>query len=665
MKNKFKYLFATSTLVGSAIIFGLSNSKQILVTENNWYKTFKNEKLVLRKNSLNKLNNENKEIIFNNNFEFKLLLNYDMSDYDKYDEDFFEIKNKQFIEKIKLLKYNFHSFKISSIMPVVWFYFNNEDERENFVKMIINEEEIYSAILFENNHNSKLKNTYTKNKTIEDYYYKIDRKFENNNHKFINFEKQKERENKRNYHNIGKIGILETKGKLNLEEMHYFEKNGFEIFVPENNQILDSHHAHEVTAIASGSEGVDRYSKLFFSTFYTNAEWQKSIEWLVKNNVKIINHSYGSINDLLDSKYDENNFFLDYISRKYGVVNVFSSGNGNENRDTSNEWINGNKISINNIVVGALDYDYWNKTSTDEIAPYSNYMVLNKYKDYTKPNITAPGYLYSRKNMMKNGTFYDSEYIHNGTSFAAPLVSGMISTLLREKRFLDTDSVRVQAIKAIIGASGRKPKVSDLEYKNNGYSLKYGSGIADFEKMLEAADNLVTKSITKNDKDFVLYSKEFYVEKNKLIKGASSWLFNAGILKNRENKPQYNPHVNWWWLLGFAGGLISNGIEATRIKIETEEWNKTHIDEGRLKLETTLSKQNDSLFSDYDLILEKKSSDGNWVKIKSIISNSSSDELLEYQTQSEGVYRFKIKKYSDRLFDNSIDDALALTYTIQ
>ncbi|WP_435129800.1 hypothetical protein ACR82Z_00595 [Mycoplasma sp. 6243] len=121
----------------------------------------------------------------------------------------------------------------------------------------------------------------------------------------------------------------------------------------------------------------------------------------------------------------------------------------------------------------------------------------------------------------------------------------------------------------------------------------------------------------------------------------------------------------WGWFLGILGGVIANSIEGSRLSKEKTEWYDTHIDNQRLNLKTVNTKQEDKLFSDYDLYLEKKDSNGNWSVVKSITSVKSNDEILEYTTADAGTYRLKVKKYSDALFDNSIDDSLALTYTVQ
>ncbi|TDV24097.1 subtilase family protein [Mycoplasmopsis mustelae] len=663
-------VFATTVSVG--YIYLPDNSKT-QKTQTLWYEKYQNNKMVVRENkfNLNSANDAN-DININNHFELKLLLNYEFND--NTNNDFIKQKNHEFIDNIKKqdkLNRLVLNYETSEMMPIVWFYFKNENDRESFLKNIIEKNEIFQAIVFSNKKASQSKSLvsdieHNDDAEVKDPYFKLDKKINNTNSTFVNFDAQKSREDKRGYANSSSIGVLEVKGTLDADKTEDYKKFGYEIYSDSLKNI--SHHAQEVSSIAAGEQGFDRFAKLYFASFTSfDSHWMKAIEWFVLNKgVRVINHSYGYNKDHPDYKYNENNFFLDYISRKYGVVNVFASGNGNDNKIKENEWIDGPNASFNNIVVGALDYNKLTKNATDRIADYSNYLLYDDYSDLAKPNVVAPGYLYSRY-------YYEDDFFKikkyddfRGTSFAAPIVSGLISTLLREKRFLDIDSKRLQAIKAIIGASSRTPNIIDkIEYKENGYSKIYGAGIVDFEKMLEATNNIEFKDISKNETGIIMTSKEFFVDKNKHIKGAISWLFNAGILKNKENLPTYNANVNWWWFLGPLGGIIANSIEGFRLTREKDEWYKTHINSERLNLETTNKKQGNNFFTDYDIILQKKDKYGNWYDIDKKNSIKSNDEILEYITSESGTYRFAIKKYADSLFNNSIDDSLALTYTIR
>ncbi|WP_435128675.1 S8 family serine peptidase [Mycoplasma sp. 6243] len=669
MKKQIKKIFLFSSILTTSVasIVTLTATNVLKNQEKPWYLGYQNNKLEVRINKNGQLFNSVRNVPVNNNYELKLLLNYEANN-SVMDENLTNQKNDEFIENIKKSNLYFKSYQASSMMPIVWFYFDNENQRKEFLKSIIDKKEIYKGIIFPNEiQNIQLFNTDNLDNEKEeesDVYYNRDITIDNSKDlDIVNFKKQIERENSRYWNKKGNVGVIEVNGSVDLLKLQNFQRYGIE-FQDTVKNIEKSHHANEVSNITAGEKGYDRYSKLFFSSFTKNAEWQKTIEWMVKEKgVRVINHSYGMKYDDEWTKYDEDNLFLDYISRKYGVVNIFASGNGNDKKEKENEWLNGYTLSPNNLIVGALDFNEFTQKPTESIAEYSNYLLQNGYISTSKPNVVAPGYLYKRWHKNSKGEWNYLDTL--GTSFASPVVTGLVSTLLRERDFLNKDKIRLQSIKAIIGASSRTPKVNNLNYKANGYTQKYGSGIIDFENMLEAADNLVTKEVSKSDNDFVLWTSSFYVPKGKKIKGASSWLFNAGLLETPENSPSYNANVNWWWFLGLLGGVIANSVEGARLSKEKAEWNKYHISEERLNLKTLKQKQDNKMFSDYDLYLEKKDSNGNWNVVKSITSSSSNDELLEYITTEAGYYRLKVKKYSGVLFDNSINDSLALTYTVQ
>ncbi|MGZ9762302.1 S8 family serine peptidase [Mycoplasma sp. 394] len=668
MKKQIKKIFLFSSILTTSVasIVTLTATNVLKNQEKPWYLGYQSNKLEVRINKNGQLFNSVRNVPVNNNYELKLLLNYEANN-SVMDENLTVQKNNKFIENIKKSNLYFKGYQTSSMMPIVWFYFDNENQRKEFVKNIIEKKEIYKGILFPNEIQNLQFSTNSSDKEEEidwDVYYNRDIIIDNSKDlDIVNFKKQIQRENSRYRNKKGNVGVIEVKGKIDTTKLQNFQRYGVEL-QDIDKKIKLSHHANEVSNIAAGEKGYDRYSKLYFSAFIDNYEWQSAIEWMVKEKgVRIINHSYGMKYDNWWTTYDENNLFLDYISRKYGVVNIFSSGNGNDQKEKENEWVDGYALSPNNLIVGALDFNEFTQKPTESIAEYSNYLLQNGYVSTSKPNVVAPGYLYKRWHKNSKGEWNYLDTL--GTSFASPVVTGLVSTLLRERDFLNKDKIRLQSIKAIIGASSRTPKVNNLNYKANGYTQKYGSGIVDFENMLEAADNLVTKEISKSDNDFVLWTSSFYVPKGKKIKGASSWLFNAGLLETPENSPSYNANVNWWWFLGFLGGVIANSVEGARLSKEKAEWNKYHISEERLNLKTLKQKQDNKMFSDYDLYLEKKDSNGNWNIVKSITSSSSNDELLEYITTEAGYYRLKVKKYSGVLFDNSINDSLALTYTVQ
>ncbi|WP_322876510.1 S8 family serine peptidase [Mycoplasmopsis felis] len=277
------------------------------------------------------------------------------------------------------------------------------------------------------------------------------------------------------------------------------------------------------------------------------------------------------------------------MSRKYGVINVFSSGNGESNPFYKNEWINNMSLSFNSIIVGALN------DTNDSVSYYSNWRINSNYKDISKPFVLAPGtfsYFNNRllnelghKRLEENIT--NNEFIY-GTSFAAPTVSGAISLFLSlpENKDINNNIHRVQSIKSIIASS------SNEYYK--------------FWKNAKSKRKLKTYNNFKDElnKNYVYQSDKFLFKKDKKISIALSWLFNSGLLKETEIIKE---KVNI--------GLYLTG----RFPIYEANY-KMHKNEKELLKYETFRRQENRFFSDYDLYLQKENSDGNWENIK--VSNS-------------------------------------------
>ncbi|WP_220200875.1 hypothetical protein [Mesomycoplasma hyopneumoniae] len=77
-------------------------------------------------------------------------------------------------------------------------------------------------------------------------------------------------------------------------------------------------------------------------------------------------------------------------------------------------------------------------------------------------------------------------------------------------------------------------------------------------------------------------------------------------------------------------------------------------------------KKKNTLFTDYNLILQRKEG-GIWknIKLNSGSSLRSNVELIRYRAEKTGIYRLVVKKHKSSLFENSIDDDLAVSHVIQ
>lgn len=152
--------------------------------------------------------------------------------------------------------------------------------------------------------------------------------------------------------------------------------------------------------------GIDKNAHVHLSTFSHDGEWTEAIEKMVSDGVRIINHSYAiGIGDNYDGRnysgYTEGSYFLDYISRRYGVINVIAPGNDGE---YSIHLISDYSLSFNSVVVGALhDKSSTYSQRTNKIAEYSNYKLSDDYNTLAKPLVVAPAKFYNfftMKNMM-------------------------------------------------------------------------------------------------------------------------------------------------------------------------------------------------------------------------------------------------------------------------
>lgn len=383
----------------------------------------------------------------NKNEYVKLQLNLNISDNENIDDNFYD----KFIKRLETQKIKFEKYDKSKIFPIIWIFINKSQLDETIKKL--NENNYEFNIVKKINVQSQSLNWLDKknqNRYVVPYYQFI---LNTKNKNFLNIPSIYKDYND-NYKN--KVGILEYYSSDEKEGKEFIVDNlRNSLNVNKSIEPRIKEHGVLVSEILGGENGIHKNSNIYFSNFKDSQEWMKALEWLVlKNNVKIINHSYGFTGD--ESLYQEKSYYLDYLSRKYGVINVFSSGNGEWNPKTLNEWINERKLAFNSIIVGALN------DSNTNISYYSNWRVYEKYEDISKPFVLAPGtYSYYNNKLLNELGHWRTEYkvnkdiYVNGTSFSAPAVSGVISLFLslEENNKINNDKDRVQSIKSIIAAS--------------------------------------------------------------------------------------------------------------------------------------------------------------------------------------------------------------------
>ncbi len=200
-------------------------------------------------------------------------------------------------------------------------------------------------------------------------------------------------------------------------------------------------HASLVASIMIGKNGVAPGATLYSTSAYYNSSTNsdnsyystaieyENIEWLVSQGVTIINRSFGGSTDGI---YDDFSKWVDHIVNQHNVTFIQAAGNGGPNGSVSLQ-------SYNAIVVGGIN-DMGTLSKTDDTY-YSSTSYLSSGNN--KPDVVAPAVGFSIPEAYGGSSV-------NGTSFAAPHVTGMVAQMMCTATSL---KLRPDAIKAAVMAS--------------------------------------------------------------------------------------------------------------------------------------------------------------------------------------------------------------------
>ncbi len=256
-----------------------------------------------------------------------------------------------------------------------------------------------------------------------------------------------------------KVGIIDTGIDVNHQDLKNRIK-AYKCFVDGETDDLNGHGTHVAGVVAAEKNGIgvvgvapkcDLYiAKAFDEKGVSSDESvSKSLEWMLENDVNIINMSYSS------NKTDEKEKALLEECSKNNIILCAAAGNsGNgENIDTISYPAKYNNV----IAVTAVDYK-------GNITDFSS--------AGEKAQVAAAG-----KNILscyKNNSYA----ILSGTSMATPLITGAIALLqgkamLRFNRYLTPDEINT-----LIAMYADYPGL-------HGKSAKYGYGIFSFGRILK------------------------------------------------------------------------------------------------------------------------------------------------------------------------------------
>ena len=222
-------------------------------------------------------------------------------------------------------------------------------------------------------------------------------------------------------------------------------------------------HAYDVARIMySVAPGANYFASSYDGGIYSN--FYARIEELISAGCNVINASmnyyYGNISDPRPNWYDNAEKWIDHMEGPHGISFVVSAGNDITGQTLQ---IGIPTMAYNAITVGAINDSSTTTVTDDFVQPYSNY-VNGGSAGCAKPDFMAPDTFFNPT----TGVPYP-----NGTSFSAPLVSGIIAQLMEYKPAL---KARSRLVKAVLTASCRyKAEESELA----GLTAKEGAGVVD------------------------------------------------------------------------------------------------------------------------------------------------------------------------------------------
>ena len=186
---------------------------------------------------------------------------------------------------------------------------------------------------------------------------------------------------------------------------NYFEEGGFSTL-----------HARLTTSLIGGLYGIAE-DVTFYCAAAGHSYLFSALEWVVDEQyVQIVNLSYGLSH--VRGFYDNMAAYVDYLSYQYYCLFIIAAGN--QGADDDYGAIVLPACSTNAITVGAMNIE-------KQVRYKSSY--LHEVEGLLKPDLVAPG-----ENILYHPDVYaetDKGY-NSGTSYAAPIVTGIAARLMEE-----------------------------------------------------------------------------------------------------------------------------------------------------------------------------------------------------------------------------------------
>lgn len=322
-----------------------------------------------------------------------------------------------------------------------------------------------------------------------------------------------------------KIGLIEADGFPDITA-DYLEDADITL-EPGRPQVY-KYHATMVTAIMVAQEstvdgityeGIVPNASLYASYYRSGDpdDWRVRVEWLISQNVHVINMSAGFSNQT-PGIYSTHERWLDHVAVDHCIHFVKSSGN-------NTGVITSPGMAYNILTVGAIDDK--NTTDLNDDVMYDNSNFIEDSTLTNKPDVMAPGVGINTATCAGN-----PQSPNTGTSLSAPHVTAVVAQLCEAQTYLKAFPERVKAIlTASITHSQHTYTNSDAEYD------QFGAGVIDAKAAFETAVNgrFYNTDFLANSTANAQQSYSFTVSTPTHVRVSLSWLMESSLSGNHAN----------------------------------------------------------------------------------------------------------------------------------